>query len=95
MRIDTFSDSKDPNNRHAGGHAYQILDITPNDEFVIGNTWGQGWGGDDGAKTASAEVEQRIIDDERSIVFLKTDMPFIATAKTAAREIPLKAADLF
>ena len=95
MRINTFSDSKDPNNRHAGGHAYQILDITPNDEFVIGNTWGQGWGGDDGAKTASTEVEQRIIDDERSIVFLKTDMPFVTTAKTAAREIPLKAADLF
>lgn len=92
-RVDSFSSSKDPNNRHAGGHAYQILDITPDDEFVLGNTWGQ-WG-DEGAKTISASVEQQIIDDPMTLVYLKTDMPFVQGGTNQYREVPLNAADMF
>ena len=100
-RIDDFSDSKDPNNRHAGGHAYQVLDITPNDEFVIGNTWDKGnakgntpstnggWG-DEGAKTASMAAEQAIIDDKMSLVYLKTDMEHQASdSGVANRDVPI------
>jgi len=48
--ISDFTDSTDPNNRHAGGHAYGVLDVAQadaevgvtDDDFAIANTWGKG-----------------------------------------------------
>jgi len=89
-RITTWSDSKDPKNRHAGGHAYQIMDLTPEDEFVPGNTWGESWG-DEGCKIMGKDIEQAILDDPMTIAFLKTDMPLVGPK--GPREIPLVADD--
>lgn len=88
---------------HSGGHAYQVMDITPDDEFIIGNTWGpgnaqgdthstQGWG-DEGAKVASQQAEQAIIDDPMTLVYLKTDMEYVKTAPQGPREIPIEKDD--
>lgn len=79
------------NIKHAGGHAYQVMDLTPDDEFVVGNTWGKKWG-DEGCKTAPASVEQEIIDHSYSMVFLKTDMPF-SNIKRGPRTITVKGSD--
>jgi hypothetical protein len=100
--VKSFSDSKDPANKHAGGHAWQIMDIaqavadlgiTEND-FVIGNSWGMQWG-DEGTKYILAAVLDAIIQDSMSVFHLKTDLPHVVnTQQRESRVIPLRREDM-
>lgn len=88
-RIDRISGGLHP--RH-GGHAYQILDITPDGECVLGNTWGQQWG-DDGAKVIAKSAEDEVLRNNYTLCFLKTDMEFTPNVKRLPRVIPIRSGD--
>jgi hypothetical protein len=90
-RIERFTSSLDRTNRHAGGHAYQVLDIhAETSEPILGNSWGN-WG-DEGAKTISLEAEQAMLDDPMTICYLKTDLA--TQAEWKPRSVPIKMSDL-